>query len=412
MNARTDMQEAKLQPPKPDRYRLPTLVQPNWRPRDLLAVLEGDPREELAALLCARYGVRHCLLLERARSGLYLLIRAARIGGEWILPSFMHRPSVVLLRQQLAEIAFADIDPYFCIDPASVERLITRNTRAILATHSYGKAADLPALRKLADAHGIMLIENAVHMAGGQKIRGRTVGGLGDTALLSFNVDKPLGAILGGALLTNDDALWGSLSTFPLEYASIRETRERIFTTYAAYRFKPWLLRLPFMRSHRAAVDGAAEVEAFSAAHYRKYTPHRIHPLQAAVALQCLRREDRLLQRRAENAEQLRRGLVDLEELDLPLHEPERPHCYTYFPIILREGSRFRLGERLARAGIETKWRYYPLHLQADFANIRRDAMERTEILWRQHLLLPAGAKTSTQDIDHLVEAVRRALRA
>ncbi len=412
MNARTDRQEAKLQPPKPGRYRLPTLVQPNWRPRDLLVALGGDPREELATLLCARYGVRHCLLLDRARSGMYLLIRAAGIGGEWILPSFMHRPSVVLLRQQLAAIAFADIDPHFCIDPVSAERLITRNTRAILATHSYGKAADLPALRRLADAHGIMLIENAVHMAGRQRIRDRIVGSFGDAALLSFNVDKPLGAILGGALLTNDNALWGSLSAFPLEYASIRETRERIFTTYMAYRLKPWLLRLPFMRAYRAAVDGAAEVESFSAERYRKYTPHRIHPLQAAVALQCLRREDQLLQRRAENAERLQRGLADLEELDLPLHEPERPHCHTYFPVILRDGSRFRLGERLAAAGIETKWRYYPMHMQAAFANVRRDVMARTEILWRQHLLLPAGARTATQGIDHLVKAVRRALRA
>ena len=86
MTAPTDLQEAKLQPPKPDHYRLPPLVQPNWRPRDLLAALEGNPREELAALLRTRYGVRHCLLLDRARSGMYLLIRAAGIDGEWIIP--------------------------------------------------------------------------------------------------------------------------------------------------------------------------------------------------------------------------------------------------------------------------------------------------------------------------------------
>lgn len=76
---------------------------------------------------------------------------------------------------------------------------------------------------------------------------------------------------------------------------------------------------------------------------------------------------------------------------------------------MLRQGSRYLLGKRLAAAGIESKWRYYPLHLQPGFTNMRRDDLTQTEQLWRQHLLLPAGAATSPEQIDYLAESVRGA---
>ena len=410
MVVNTEERELRLQPPKPTSYLLPTLVQPNWRLMDLGAALYRDKRDQLSRELCRRYGVRYCLLLDRARSGLYLLCHIFGLNREWILTSLMHRPSAVLLKQHCETLAFADIDDGFAISPDSTRALLSPKTCAILATHIYGKSANLTELRKLADSNGVALIENDVHMAGNCNINARRVGSWGDATILSFNVDKPLGAILGGALLTNRDDIWRAVNEYVLGPANAQETRERIFTSYLAYRLKPWVLKLPQTKYHRAAADGVAEIEAFNVNQYQHYVSRCIHRLQAGVALRCLLREDEIVACRRRNAEYLTNQLRGLTQLVLPESIPERPHVYTYYPIVLREGSRYELGRHLAAEGIETKWRYYPLHLQPGFKDVRRDDMTQTERLWRQHLLLPAGAATSLKQIDYLAERVREAL--
>ena len=402
--------EARLQPPKPASYRLPPVVQPNWGLGDILRALRADPYEALSRELCRRYGVRHCLLLDRARSGLFLLSDAFGVRGEWIVSSLMHRPSAVLLLEQGGTVALADVDEQLCIDPASVERLLGPQSRAILATHTYGKTSDLPALRRLADESGALLVENAVHTPGNLQAEGRPVGSWGDATMLSFNVDKPLGGILGGALLTNRDDIWQAVTAHPLGAANAKETRERIRTTYLAYRLKSLLLRLPQGQRYRAAADGVAEIEAFPADSYKRYTARRIHRLQAAVALACVEREDGFVARRRRNAERLTACLRGLPGVALPESTGARPHAYTYYPVVLRQGSRYGLGARLAEAGIETKWRYYPLHLQPGFGGGRRDDLARTERLWGQHLVLPAGVATDEAGIDYLGDSLVRAL--
>jgi dTDP-4-amino-4,6-dideoxygalactose transaminase len=311
----------------------------------------------------------------------------------------------VLLQDQTAGVVFADVDEHLTIDPDSVARLITPKTSAILATHTYGKAADVVALRKLADQHGVALIENAVHMNGNCAVRGRSIGAWGDAAVLSFNVDKPLGAILGGALLTNRDDIWAAVNAHALGAPNTKEMRERIRTTFTAYRFKPLALRL-LGRRHRAAVDGVQEIEHFAIDTYNRYTPRQIHPRQARVALACLRREAGASEVRENNASRLRQRLRGDARFALPVSTEDRPHTYTYYPLILREGSRMDLGSHLAAAGIETKWRLAPLHTQAGFTEARCDELSRSESLWQQHLLVPAGTSTSMAQMDRLADAL------
>jgi dTDP-4-amino-4,6-dideoxygalactose transaminase len=123
-----------------------------------------------------------------------------------------------------------------------------------------------------------------------------------------------------------------------------------------------------------------------------------------------LQREDRIVANRRRNAEYLNGRLRDIQGINLPESSPERPHAYTYYPVVLRHGSRFGLGTRLAQAGIETKWRYHPLHLQAGFQDVRRDDMQQTERLWAQHLLLPAGTATPETGLNYLADSLGRAL--
>ena len=90
---------------------------------------------------------------------------------------------------------FADIDPAtFNLDPAAVDAAVTERTRAIVAVHLCGQPADLPALREIADRHGLALIEDAAQ-AYGARCDGRPVGTFGDAATFSFFPSKNLPAM-------------------------------------------------------------------------------------------------------------------------------------------------------------------------------------------------------------------------
>lgn len=400
---------SRWQAPLPERFIVPPLIQPTWRFGDLFGALA--PAATQAALrteLCRQYGVRHCVLLDRARSGLYLLAECLGLKNEWLMTAFMHRPTAVLLRNLASDLAFADVDDDLNMDVGSAARMINRRTQALLVTHMYGKAADIVGLRRLADEHGIFLVENAVHMAGGVRIGNRPLGSWGDATVLSFNVDKPLGGLLGGALLTNRSDVWEAVNRVRVAGARIHETLDRMRTTYLAYRAKPWIVRLGLAGSHSAARDGVAEIESFGLDRYRHYTPHEIHPLQAAVALRSLHRSETMLATRKAHALRLLALIHEHPILRLPHHSDDRPHTFLYFPIQVAGLDRLNIARRYAAQGIETKWRYHPLHLQPDFADCRRDDLASSERGWREHLLLPVGPWLDDDDVIRIADCTNR----
>jgi dTDP-4-amino-4,6-dideoxygalactose transaminase len=101
-----------------------------------------------------------------------------------------------------------DIEPdFYTLDPAAVEQAITPCTRAIIAVHLYGLAADLNPLREIAERHQLYLIEDCAQ-AHGARYHGCRVGSKGIIGTFSFYPTKNLGAFGdGGAVITHDKAL-------------------------------------------------------------------------------------------------------------------------------------------------------------------------------------------------------------
>jgi len=99
----------------------------------------------------------------------------------------------------------------FLMDPRSVEKLITKRTRAIWVTHLWGFAAEVDKLRRIADKHGIYLLEDCAH-AMFVKYKGKYIGNWGHFGTFSFNMGKQLGTGEGGMAITNDDRLAAELN--------------------------------------------------------------------------------------------------------------------------------------------------------------------------------------------------------
>ena len=106
---------------------------------------------------------------------------------------------------------FADIDPNtFGSSATEIEKVLTPNTKMIVAQHSFGIPCDIEPIVNLTRSKGIFLLEDCA-ITLGSKINGRQVGNFGDAALFSIDHSKPLNAFIGGLIYTSNNELYEKL---------------------------------------------------------------------------------------------------------------------------------------------------------------------------------------------------------
>jgi dTDP-4-amino-4,6-dideoxygalactose transaminase len=159
------------------------------------------------ALYC---GVDHCVGVGNGLDALKLLLQAYDIGpgDEVIVPSNTFIATWLAVTQCGATVVAVEPDmATHNIDVTRIEAAITSRTKAIIPVHLYGQPADMAPIMTIANAHGLVVIEDAAQ-AQGARYHGRRTGGLGHAAATSFYPGKNLGAMGdGGAVLTNDSAI-------------------------------------------------------------------------------------------------------------------------------------------------------------------------------------------------------------
>jgi len=159
----------------------------------------------------ARYcGTEFALTVSNGTTGLHLALVTLGLGpgDEVIIPDLTFVATANAVAYTGSTPVLADVDPdTLCIDPVSVESLITERTKAILPVHLYGHPADMDALTTIAKAHNVTVIEDAAE-AHGAGYKGRRVGGLGLCGVFSFYGNKVVTTGEGGMLTTNDKAFY------------------------------------------------------------------------------------------------------------------------------------------------------------------------------------------------------------
>lgn len=181
--------------------RVNEMLDRNWFSND------GPFVQEFERKLAERLGVKHCVAVTNGTLALELLLQAAELSGEVIVPSFTFIATVhAILRQGLTPV-FCDIHPdTACLDPSEVERRITPRTSAIMGVHCWGRACPVEALQEIATRRGLALFYDASH-AFGNTCRGRMIGSFGKAEVFSLHCTKFLHCFEGGAITTEDDDL-------------------------------------------------------------------------------------------------------------------------------------------------------------------------------------------------------------
>src|SRR5579859_163412 len=174
---------------------------------------EGAALESELAAFC---GVTHGVGVASGTDALILALRASNVyaGDEVLLPTLTFVATGSAVSALGAKPVFADVDRVTLnLDAASVRQRITPKTKAIVAVHLHGLAADMDPLRAIAAERRIPLIEDNAQ-AIGAAYKGRRTGSLGDVACISFYPTKNLGAAGdGGMIVTNSAELDARLRT-------------------------------------------------------------------------------------------------------------------------------------------------------------------------------------------------------
>ena len=165
--------------------------------------------EQTEALLREKFGVKRSLLVTSGFAALASALTAMGVGpgDEVIVPAYTYIATAMAVVAAGAIPVIADIDGTFTLDPAEAEKKITPRTKCMIPVHIQGFPCNMDALCALAEKYGLDILEDACQADGGS-YRGRRLGSIGRAGALSFNQFKVITAGEGGALLTDDDALY------------------------------------------------------------------------------------------------------------------------------------------------------------------------------------------------------------
>ena len=260
--------------------------------------LGGPYVKKLEELIKSYFNTRFAITVNSATAGLHCALAALNLKSEdeVIVPPYTMSATASAVLMAGATPIFADIcDDDFCINPAEIEKLITRRTKAIMVVHLFGCPARMNEIKKVAQKHDLVIIEDCAQ-APGAMYKNKLVGTIGDAGIFSFNQHKTITTGEGGFIITDNEKL---------------------------------ALKMQLIRNHgEAVVEGMGLDDSF--AHIFGYN-YRMTELEAAVGTAQFPRLDRLNSHRIRLAEYLK--MVEKGKTEIAQKTLEKYKEQLYSPI-------------------------------------------------------------------------------
>jgi 8-amino-3,8-dideoxy-alpha-D-manno-octulosonate transaminase len=295
------------------RYGFDTLRNGHWKAK------------AFEAELCRRIDVAHCHLCASGTAALHTALAACGIGAgdEVIVPPFTFIATIEAVLAIGAVPVFAEIDQTLCLDPNDIEARITPRTKAVIVVHMCGSMAWIDRIRQVCDKNGLILIEDACQ-ALGASFQGKALGTFGKAGCFSFDPVKTITCGEGGAVVTNDPAVYRHADQFA-----------------------------DHGHDHIGSDRGLED-------HPILGTNYRISELNAAVGLAQLRKLDLMINRQRKHKSAIRNALSDIPRLtfrEIPDATGDSATFLTFF--LPDEDAARKAVSDLAGAGVDGCFHYY-----------------------------------------------------
>lgn len=342
---------------------------------DSTAFINGKPVTEFSQNLSDYLGIEHVIPCANGTDALQIALMGLGLkpGDEVITPSFTFIATTEVVALLGLKPVFADVDSKtFCIDPDSIEKQITKKTRAIVPVHLYGQSAPMKEIMDIASKHKLKVVEDNAQAIGsdymfpdGKKYKTGTIGTVGTT---SFFPSKNLGAYGdGGALCTGDPAL------------------SDIFKMIA---------------NHGQVKRYYHEIVGCNS---------RLDTIQAAILSVKLPLLDEYIHRRRQAADYYDRAFAGHPKIIVPYRAPYSKHVFHQYTLIVDGADRNKLNEHLATKKIPSMI-YYPVpaHRQNMFASFQSglQRLDVTDWLTERVISLPMHTELDEEQLGFISTSV------
>jgi len=328
-------------------------------------------------------GVSHGVACSNGTTALHLALEAMGIGrgDEVIIPTFTMVASCNAVIYAGAKPVLVDSElGTWNMDADRIEEKLTKRTKAIMVVHTYGHPVDMDKVKRIADRHGLSILEDAAE-AHGAEYKGKKAGSLGDIAAFSFYANKILCTGEGGMVVTDNEE-WANAT---------RSLRNHCFG-------EPRFL------------------------HQRVGYNYRMTNVQAAIGCAQLERIDALVAARRRNAQRYSALLKGIRGITTPPEAPWAKNVYWMYGILVQDDFGMgmpQLRDFLLKREIDTRTFFIGMHRQPAY---RKGGDERfpdtggsypaADELMRKGLYLPSSSHLTEEQITEVVEAVRAAKEA
>jgi dTDP-4-amino-4,6-dideoxygalactose transaminase len=359
---------------EPEKRALAEVIDDQW-------LTMGERVRRFERAFADLHGAADAVAVSSATAALQLSLAAFDVGAgaEVLVPSMSFVATAATVVHAGATPVFVDIEdvrrPH--LSPADARRRITSRTRAITVMHYGGFAMDLPAWRELADEHGLLLFEDAAHVAG---LTG-AIGTVSDAASFSFFTNKNMTTAEGGMVLMPDEA---------------RRDRVRLLRAHG--------MTASTLDRDRGRAVGYDVVECGH--------NFRMDELRGALGLVQLERLPAWNDTRRELMARYRAALArEAPDVAVPF-AADHPTSGHLMPVLLPERTdRAAVMAAMRAAGVQTSVHYPAIH---GFDYYRRTfgpiSLPQTERFAARELTLPLHPALSFDDVDRVVAALRKAL--
>jgi perosamine synthetase len=284
-----------------------------------------------------------------------------------------------------ASIVFADVRPDTgTLDPANVESLITPRTKAIVTVDYAGNPVDLEELRRIANAHGILLIEDAAHSLG-STYKGAPVGSIADITTFSFFPTKNVTTGEGGAVAALDPSIFDRAKRFARQ-GLVREPDRFMIKDEG-----PW---------HQ-------EVHEFG-------LNYRLPDILAALGLSQLNRISDFKERRRQIKSTYDAFFKETPELTVPVAGPDADPLWHLYPLRVPSNRRREMVEKLREAGIGVQVNYIPAYWHPAFSqeSYPRGLCPIAEDFYQTEISLPLHTRLTDREVEYVATTVIGLLKA
>ena len=297
-------------------------------------VTEGPTTKRFEEKFAESIGTKHAIATNSGTSALHMLIIAMNItdGMKVAVPSFTFISSASCILFERGEPVFVEVDPFtFNMDPTHLDFILKNNDiKAVIVVDLFGHPANYNKILSIVNEYQIPIIEDSAeaHLA---SLDRKNCGTFGKAGIFSFYPTKNMTTGEGGMITTNDD-----------ELATVCRK----------------------IKNHgRLTVNEDHDILGYT---------FRMSDILAAVGLAQLKKLDRNIERRRENASILSQAFKGIDEIISPTEEENARHVYMNYVIRLDltklKVSRDYFVQALNAEKINSKVYFHPpVHLQPLF---------------------------------------------